>query len=540
MEKTTNLTNRVRHVPAILSMKAQLRTAFLKRPFWRTIYSKKERRSSVLRIAGRVLWAVFLVSLPVTSFPFFPAVLGGKSTVRPLAIYPLIGLFVLVVLPRLLKIRLPKAFLPLFVFGLVALISGALALTLGIPAFQGITALDRVVRNGMTLAIGAGFYLVVALIPEDRQDLRFTLRWLLVGFAVALAWGSLQALYVVTPNSAGWRAYFEQLNDLQHLISTRNLQRRRVSGMAYEPSWFAEQICILVLPWLLTAVFRRYSVFKWRFREVQVEDVLLVWAVGILILTYSRGGVVILFGLLVLSFLGWRSKSHESNNERKWGGLKRAGIAVGVITGLAAVIIILGSQNQYFSRLWRFWTEEEGGTNYWAYIAFGQRFIYWEAALDIFEQYPVFGVGMGNYALVFEGALPDVPLYRYPEILELITPEGKEILLTPKNLFVRVLAETGLVGFAVFAGFLWVILGEGLRLWLSEDEENQFWGWAGVLGFAAACLVGFSTDSFATPNMWVLFGLVTAAGRVFVYGSGKGQARVVGNGSRSRISPVAG
>jgi len=89
------------------------------------------------------------------------------------------------------------------------------------------------------------------------------------------------------------------------------------------------------------------------------------------------------------------------------------------------------------------------------------------------------------------------------------------VLLTPKNLFVRVLAETGLVGFAVFVGFLWVILAEAIRLWVSADEEEQFWGRAGVLGFVAACLVGFSTDSFAMPNMWVLFGLVTAAGRVF-------------------------
>ena len=473
------------------------------------------KKTNLARQVQRWLWAAFLVSLPVTSFPFFPAVLGGKSTVRPLAIYPLMGLFILAIAPRLFKTRLPRALIPLFIFGLVAIMGSGLALTLGVPPFQGVTVLDRVVRNGMTLAIGAGFYLLVALIPENREDLRFTVRWLLVGFVVALAWGSLQALYVVTPNSPTMRAYFEGLNDLQHWISTRNLQRRRVSGMAYEPSWFAEQICIFVLPWLFAAVFRRYSLFRWRFFKFQAEDFLLVWAVGILILTYSRGGVVILFGLVVLSFLGGHVKT-PAVGERKWGRIKQGLVAGGVLVGLAVAVVILGSQNKYFSRVWRFWSETEGGGNYWAYIAFGQRFIYWEAALDIFEQHPVLGVGMGNYALVFEEVLPEVPLYRYPEILELISPEKKQaVLLTPKNLFVRVLAETGLVGFAFFTGFLWVILGEGIRLWLSEEEELQFWGRAGVLGFAAVCLVGFSTDSFATPNMWVMFGLVTAAGKVF-------------------------
>ncbi|HLF91172.1 MAG TPA: O-antigen ligase family protein [Anaerolineales bacterium] len=490
----------------------------------------------------RVLWAAFLVSLPVTSFPFFPAVLGGKSTVRPLAIYPLIGLFILV-MPRLFKIRLPRAFIPLFVFAIAALISGGVAMSLGIPVFNGITVLDRVIRNFMTLAIGIGFYLLVALIPEDQEELRFTLRWLFIGFAVALLWGSLQAVYVVLPNSPTMRAFFDQLNELHHLISTRNLQRRRVSGMAYEPSWFAEQLCILLLPWLLTSVFRRHSVFPWRFRGVQGEDLMLVWAVGVLILTYSRGGVVILFALLGLSFMGWRAKK-RMGAPRSWVSLlKRASLAGGVMVVLGTLIFVLGSQNQYFSRLWRFWTEDEGGRNYWAYIAFGQRFIYWEAALDIFEQHPVFGVGMGNYALVFEDALPEVPLYRYPEILRLIVPEkGREVLLTPKNLFVRVLSETGLVGFAFFVGFLWVVLGEGMSLWLSDDKEQGFWGRAGVLGFVAACLVGFSTDSFATPNMWVLFGLVTAASRIFSdYGPvAEGQASVSGNGVRTRISPVEG
>ena len=167
--------------------------------------------------------------------------------------------------------------------------------------------LDRGIRNVLTLAIGGGFYLIVALIPEDREDLWFTLRWLLVGFVLALAWGTVQAVYVVPPNSSGMRKYFDVLNELQHWISTRNLQRRRVSGMAYEPSWFAEQICILVLPWLLTAVFRRFSLFRWRLGKWQAEDFLLVWAVGILILTYSRGGLVILFVLLGVSFLGWRT-----------------------------------------------------------------------------------------------------------------------------------------------------------------------------------------------------------------------------------------
>ena len=44
----------------------------------------------LLQKARKVLWAAFLVSLPVTNFPYFPTAMGGsRVSVRPLLIYPL-------------------------------------------------------------------------------------------------------------------------------------------------------------------------------------------------------------------------------------------------------------------------------------------------------------------------------------------------------------------------------------------------------------------------------------------------------------------
>ena len=45
--------SKITNLSAILSL-AQSQTAFLKRPFWRTSYPKKERRSSILRIAANL------------------------------------------------------------------------------------------------------------------------------------------------------------------------------------------------------------------------------------------------------------------------------------------------------------------------------------------------------------------------------------------------------------------------------------------------------------------------------------------------------
>ena len=87
-------------------------------------------------------------------------------------------------------------------------------------------------------------------------------------------------------------------------------------------------------------------------------------------------------------------------------------------------------------------------------------------------------------------------------------------MITPKNLILRVMAETGMLGLATFIAFVIAILGCALYLWFSPDLEVKFWGVGGILGLIAFGLVTFSFDSFAIPNMWVVFGLITAAMRL--------------------------
>ena len=84
-----------------------------------------------------------------------------------------------------------------------------------------------------------------------------------------------------------------------------------------------------------------------------------------------------------------------------------------------------------------------------------------------------------------------------------------------KSIFPRILAETGLLGFAAFFAFLIALLGCAIYLALSPSAEAQFWGRAGLLGLVVFLFVSFSFDSFSFPNMWVIFGLITAAAHAF-------------------------
>lgn len=476
-------------------------------------------RRSFLGVVEKAAWALFLICLPVTSFPFFPPEIGGGALVRPLSIYPLAVLLVVSVLPRLLRGGLPRTCLAALPFVLAALASSLLSLLRGIDPALGITVEARLLRAFITLGLGLAFYLVSSLLPRTPQDLRFSLRALYAGLVVALGWGSLQAISVFRYQPQ----LFQFLSRVQRLVSTRRLFEERVSGLTYEPNWFAEQITFLYMPWLLGAVLSGKSVFPRprRWRWFSVELVLLLWSIGVLVFTFSRAGLINLAALAFASVVFFRPHWGRPRAERSrarrpalrlWG--LRLLQAVLVLAVLVAGAYLAGRRNAFFSRLWTYWRDFERPTlsGYFEYLGFGARFIYGTGAFNTYAEDPVFGVGLGNYGFYFAERLPDRKLAVMPEVLRIITPEaGRNRLVTAKVFYFRLLAETGLVGTAAFLVFPIAVLGCALYLFLSSDPDQRAWGTASLLGLLAFVLSAFSFDSFALPNMWVVFGLITAA-----------------------------
>ncbi|MFC2025817.1 O-antigen ligase family protein, partial [Chloroflexota bacterium] len=456
----------------------------------------------------KVAWATLFLTLPVTSFPFFPGGVGGKTLVRPLAIYPLLLLLVLVTVPRLFKQPLPRTFLPLFAFVVIALASSAVGFSAGLEPLRGVTITSRFIRNIITLGLGCAFFITIVLLTKDWDDLRFSLRWLYIGFSIALAWGTLQIVYVVKfiPR------YFDLISQIQSLISTRKLFPTRISGLTYEPKWFAEQICFLLLPWLFGSVLTNRTVFRWRYKRITIEWFLLIWSFIIVVFTFSRTGIFLLVALSVLSivlsriFFRGRSVSSDTGS-RKSKSRQRIAISVFAVSVLALSLFVM-AQNPYVSRFWRYWTGDKPfNRTYLEYIGFQQRFVYWTTAIKTFEENPLFGVGLGNYSFYFDEMLPDQPWNRQPEIIRQITPvEGRARLITPKNLYARLLAETGLIGTITFTSYVFAIIGCVLYLGFSQAQEQKYWGLCGLLGVASFVIVIFSFDSFALPNMWIVFG----------------------------------
>jgi hypothetical protein len=144
---------------------------------------------------------------------------------------------------------------------------------------RGVGFWDRALRAWVTLVIGLSFFVSAVWMNRNEADLKFSLKWLLVGMVLHIVWGGIQAVGLQMDLRG-------ELNRIQNLFSIRGLPRnRRIAGFAYEPSWLAGQLATLYIPWLFASLLARYrlSRFKW------LEVVLLFGGLVILLLTYSGG-----------------------------------------------------------------------------------------------------------------------------------------------------------------------------------------------------------------------------------------------------------
>ena len=87
---------------------------------------------------------------------------------------------------------------------------------------------------------------------------------------------------------------------------------RRVTGLAFEPSWLAHMLNLIYLPWWLAASLNKTSAHRFRLWRISLENLLLVGGIGVLFASYSRIGwlaflVVAAFVILNLNLrlIGW-------------------------------------------------------------------------------------------------------------------------------------------------------------------------------------------------------------------------------------------
>ena len=118
------------------------------------------------------------------------------------------------------------------------------------------------------------------------------------------------------------------------------------------------------------------------------------------------------------------------------------------------------------------------------------------------------GVGLGNAGFYMPEYL-DGYAWRLPEVRELVFRSGS--LLNIKSLWIRILAETGIVGFAFYLAWWFMNWWTGIFMESRNDRLQATLGSMVLFSLVASLLEGFSLDTFALPYPWIPTGLLGAA-----------------------------
>lgn len=463
-------------------------------------------------------WWLLVILLPFTSLPLAAKVLRSEM-VAPASAVILIGWVVLWLAPFLWRRgRLSLHGLPLLGWLSAMVVSAGLAYFLTLPVYRFEPIWKRELEGIITLLIGLCFYFVTVAWVKDEQRLRFTLRWVNWSGLIPLVWSAVQ--FGLMDRHEG--TFPEWMWPVHQMISTSRLHHWRVTGVAFEPSWLAHQLNVLYLPIWLSAAFNGQTAHRLRWGPVTLERVLAAAGLVVLFLSKSRIGLISAVLMIGVLALVWLQKRWEGLQPRLLGarfaspgarGLSTAGMYAVVATLLLALLLGIGwGMSRFDHRMVRLFDLEalrDGSlAKYANQLLFAERLVYWEAGWEVFEQHPLLGVGPNNSGLFFPQTLN---AYAWGlEEVRTIFYEWDSVP-NPKNLWVRVLAETGLVGFAFFLSWLALVARSARQLFKHSDMLGRWVGLAGVLALTALLVEGFSLDTYALPYWWMMFGLVTAA-----------------------------
>lgn len=495
-----------------------------------------KRLSTWFAIILAFFWAIALVGLFLTSFPALFELTG--ALVAPISAVPILLLLILWVIPYILrKGKLPVESKLLFVFLFCSVISSAYSFFIQIPTFKEVTPIHQEVRAYITLAIGLSFYFVFAIFPKDEPALRRTLQWINIG-GLILVLTTLPQVYYILIKASEYPKWIYITTDWLTKRTPYFFYVNRVSGFTYEPSWFAHQMILFFLPLWLASTISKSSSFRFRLLGISLENILLLLGGVEFFMSAPRISLVgvLLIGLALVTQIHKKivnvmvqfSKSRKVKQpSNAW--QKSARNLFSSLLFLTYTMLIAGA-------FWTLLKHDPRMEEFFLYppkikdilgaislnetallvlanrMAFFERAVYWFTGLHVFTQFPWLGVGLGNAGFFFLQKVPAIGWTSY-EILSVLNEQV--FLPNTKSLFVRLLAETGLVGFSVFMLFLYNLWRSARILLNSRSSTLRLIALAGQFALLALIGEGFSIDSFAMPYLWVMTGLISAGAMIY-------------------------
>jgi hypothetical protein len=480
-----------------------------------------------------ILLALILIGLPLTSFP--PLIKITSSLVAPFSAIPLALMMLIWLIPYVAKKGVfPKETLPFLYFVLFAIAITAGAFFLDGFYIRNKNFFDQGFRALLTLGVGFSFYITLSAYVQNRSVVKQFMLFLYIGGMLTII---LAAVEIILLRNFGSTANFPEwiTNFRASLVFQKSgLQYTdRLSGFAYEPSWFVLVFDLVLFPLWLSAVFQRKSLFNVRVWRFLVEDALLVLGLIAFVFSFPRIGLLAL--VVMLAYLGLLGVNRlyrfllsvflkQKKFKIKKPKLTKVILAIlliifvlTVVIGGVLLFVKVASQTDpryqlmldqlAAANLDELSITETGIIILARRLAFYERTIYWFGGWNIFNDYP-FGVGLGNAGFYFAERMNSLG-YESVEIRNLLYQT--DIIINTKSLWFRLIAETGLIGFSLFMTWIYLLWRSSAFIQKSRDPIMKIVGMAGKFFILAYLVEGFSVDSFALPYQWIIAALITGS-----------------------------
>lgn len=431
-------------------------------------------------------WMLTLCFFPITTPPFL---MFGDAVAKPLAAIPAVLIILIVfcsggyrfkyIYSRELKI--------LYFFLIISILGYALSILVGALTVD-VTRLLGFCRAIIALMMGVIFYLCFCMMNTNQKELRRTELIVLTAMSISVF---VEILQYLSMNGFSKLSFIvDSINSIFVGVSP-GAWIDRFHGLAYEPSWLASQLTLIMMPLTLSRIranealgFLSFGLFR-----VRLERLFFVVSLLGIVLAGSRTAFFCAITMLLISaFSNVNSAKKIILNALKFG------IILFIITAASirndyvgdTIAAIIGNLDDPFEMLLS--------------VSAVPRISNWVSAWFIFLQHPIFGVGLGNSTYFYAANVPDWAL-AFPEVQGWLSGSGT---INPKNLFLKLLAETGLVGFLIFAIFVLKHFqgkNPGIRYRVLRNS-----------GIIALFFNYFSLDSFALPTEWFLLGFIVVLG----------------------------
>ncbi|HEY2008177.1 MAG TPA: O-antigen ligase family protein [Rhizomicrobium sp.] len=464
----------------------------------------------------RMLWTSLLLAVPVSATPLLP--FGSGTLARPLAAFPA-ALILLIAAFRMVFLRQKPlltldGFRLLGLFSAYILVSGLVLASLAPPElFKGQTPMDSFFRALITWSMGLAFYLTARLNIRSDPDIRHAQRCLFIGMGASIAFAAVQLAAIV--------AQGEMLRAVQAITDLIAVHydglKSRAQGMTFEPSWLASQIIVFLMPTLIaSSISRQDSVGIPASRGHELRLICgFTIAIGGLLCSGSRFGLVCIVVMLVVSGFMAARRGHMLVATgflvllaAGGGGLKAmsslgAGAGASYVVGPVAYLVDSTGLDSTGTDL----TADVSDT-----FTVTGRIAAAQAAGGMWLDHPLFGVSLGNDYRYFSKYAPD-----WAFATGIFTSGAKEGegWLDPnspekgnaKNFFLRLLAETGLIGFLLFGLFLvrQIFFGP------ARDDYHAYFRLASLMALGFGFL---NQDTFVETGVWIPLALCFAMNRV--------------------------